>query len=143
MSVYQTYKGLPAGWVAQWDPTYQAYFYINETFEGAQPQWEPPIPGLHIPPPPGTTTVVYQKDVPRSSDGSRSMTAGLGGFMVGALAGSVLRGHRAYYAPPPPRGPLFGPRIGGGHHGPLHGPHGGFGGRGGGRMGGRGGRGRR
>ncbi|EPY49211.1 fungal protein [Schizosaccharomyces cryophilus OY26] len=49
---YQTRQGLPDGWVAQWDPRYERYFYVDEKASKPQPQWECPVPNLNIPPPP-------------------------------------------------------------------------------------------
>jgi WW domain len=52
---HQTREGLPdgthlekykhpnlKGWIAQWDPNYEKWFYVNENSKDKTPQWEHP-----------------------------------------------------------------------------------------------------
>ncbi|KAF9920776.1 hypothetical protein FBU30_009286 [Linnemannia zychae] len=60
-------RPLPPGWIAQYDPTYQAYFYIDERTNPPTVTWEDPRPayymaqerGQHTPPPPGIQSQSY------------------------------------------------------------------------------------
>ncbi|KAF9150150.1 hypothetical protein BG015_008043 [Linnemannia schmuckeri] len=54
-------RPLPPGWISQFDPNYQAYFYIDERTNPPTITWEDPRPayymaqerGQYAPPPPG------------------------------------------------------------------------------------------
>ncbi|KAF9547670.1 hypothetical protein EC957_008027 [Mortierella hygrophila] len=54
-------RPLPPGWISQYDPTHQAYFYVDENTNPPTITWEDPRPayymaqerGQYAPPPPG------------------------------------------------------------------------------------------
>ncbi|KAG0014912.1 hypothetical protein BGZ81_000191 [Podila clonocystis] len=68
-------RPLPPGWISQFDPTHQAYFYVDERTNPPTVTWEDPRPayymaqerGQYAPPPPGAQgrSPVYQTQSPQ------------------------------------------------------------------------------
>lgn len=65
---YQTREGLPSGWLAQWEPTYNTYFYVNENSADKSPTWTHPTAGASPPPPPPGASLKAPEGAPPSYD---------------------------------------------------------------------------
>lgn len=100
---YQTREGLPNGWVAQWDERYKCYFYVNESDPKAKPQWECPVRGLTIPPPPSVDHSAPPSGPPPSYSNSAA-PATPASSAAPAPAASQNRAYGAAPQPYPPQG---------------------------------------